>query len=42
MKIELEEPTSSDTKDDKPAKNAIDGKKDTSFALKGDLPNGFW
>ena len=41
-KVELEEPTASGNKDDQPPSNAIDGKKDTYFALKGDIADGYW
>ena len=41
-KVELEEPTASGNKDDQPPSNAIDGKKDTYFALKGGIADGYW
>ena len=42
-KVQLEQPTSSDIRDDEHhASNAIDGTKDTYFAVKGGILGGYW
>ena len=41
-KVELLRPTSSDNRDDRGPQNAIDGRKDTYFALKGGIADGYW
>ena len=40
--VELLRPTASDNMDDRGPQNAMDGKKDTYFALKGGIADGYW
>ena len=41
-KVELQEATATDNRDDHLAGNGIDGNKDTYFALKGGSTDGYW
>lgn len=41
-KVKLQEPTASDNRDDHDPAKAIDGKKDTYFALQGVIADGYW